>query len=207
MKSVEEKETDRFSFLRKMYEKKTRSGIQVLNTYEIATEVGFNRNEAELIVDYLEGEGLLTTHNDGWEMISITHFGILEVEQALSSPNEPTAHFPPVVNFIQVEQMHNSQIMQSSTGNLQTLLSSGHDLAKLGKFVEIIESRFSELDFQSIDEQNEALAEIQTIKTQISSPKPKEIVIRESGKTLRNILEGMTGSLLASELLKLLIGG
>src|SRR5215204_5698821 len=112
MKTLEEKKIDRFNFLKNTYEKTTRGGLQMFDAAKIAEEMGLEKNEAELIVDYLEGEGLLKTHSDGWELISITHRGILEVEQALSEPSQPTEHFPPVINFINVDQMHNSQILQ-----------------------------------------------------------------------------------------------
>ena len=62
------------------------------------------------------------------------------------------------------------------------------------------------MQFDSDDDKYEAIAEIQTIKTQLASPRPKEFVIQESRKTLRNIFEGMTGSILATELLRYLLG-
>lgn len=206
MKTLEEKKIDRFNFLKKTYEKKTRGGLQIFEAGKIAEEIGIELNEADLIVEYLDGEGLLKTHSDGGQLISITHYGILEVEQALSKPSEPTEHFPAVINFIKVDQMHNSQIMQSSTGSHQTFNLTNQNLKSLEKFIDLFEKKLLELEFKSDDDKNEAVAEIQTIKTQINSPRPKEIAILESRKTLRNILEGMTGSILATELLKYLIG-
>lgn len=206
MKTLEQKKIDRFNFLKRTYEKKTRGGLQLFEANKIANEIGLEKNEAHLVVEYLKGEGLINTHSDCFELISITHFGILEVEQALSEPNKPTEHFPPVINFIKVDQMHNSQVLQGSIRSNQTYNLTKQNLEDLRKFVELFETRFSELEFNSKEDENEAIAEIQTIKTQIHSPKPKEIVIQESRKTLRNILEGMTGSVLATELLKYLIG-
>ncbi|MEJ7700952.1 MAG: hypothetical protein WKF71_15095 [Pyrinomonadaceae bacterium] len=55
--------------------------------------IGLQEAEADLIVEYLEGEGLIKTHDDSGSLISITHSGILEVEQANSESNKPTEHF------------------------------------------------------------------------------------------------------------------
>ncbi|MDQ3712636.1 MAG: hypothetical protein M3388_10510 [Acidobacteriota bacterium] len=206
MKTLEEKKKDRFQFLQKMYEKKNRGGLQIFHTSKISEELSLQESEADLIVEYLEGEGLTKIHSDGGELISITHSGILEVEQAISEPNKPTEHFPPIINFISIEQMNNSQIQQGSTNSNQTFNLTKHNLDSLKKFIELFEERFLELQFNSDDDKNEAIAEIQTIKTQLTSPRPKDLAIQESRKTLRNILEGMTGSVLATELLKYLLG-
>ncbi len=206
MKTLEEKKKDRFKFLEKMYEKKDTGSLQIFEAGKISQEIGLQEAEADLIVEYLKGESLIKTHDDGGSLISITHSGILEVEQAISEPNKPTEHFPPIFNFISIEQMNNSQIQQGSAGSNQTYNLTKHNLDNLKKFTKLFEERFFELQFKSDDDKNEAIAENQTIKTQLTSPRPKELVIQESTRTLRNILEGMGGSILATELLKYLLG-
>jgi len=206
MKTLEETKIDRFNFLKKVYEKKTRGGLQIFEASEIAEEIGLEGNEAELIVEYLEGENLLKTHDDSGESISITHYGMLKIEEALSKPNEPTEYFPPVNIIYNYGAMHNSPIMQGSTGSNQTFNLTENNTTELKKFIELFEQRFVELPFKSEEDRDEAVAEIQTIKTQLASPRPKEFIIQESRKTLRSIFEGMTGSILAYELLKYLFG-
>ena len=44
-------------------------------------------------------------------------------------------------------------------------------------------------------------AEVLTIEHQVASPKPKQLIISESLKSARSILEGVTGSVLATGLL------
>lgn len=205
MNNIEEKKKKRFLFLQNLYNRKTEAGLQIENTEDICKDLGISFAEGDLIVDYLNDEGLLKSQSDGNQIISITHAGIIEVEEALSKPNQATEHFLPL-NMIYVGEMHNSQIMQGSTGSNQTFNLTEHNLESLEKFIEIIDKRFSELQFNSDDDKYEAIAEIQTIKTQLVSPRPKELVIQESRRTLRNIFEGMTGSVLATELLKYLLG-
>lgn len=206
MKTLEETKIDRFNFLKKVYEKKTRGGLQIFEASKIAEEIGLNGDEADLVVEYLEGENLIETHDENGELISITHYGKLKIEEALSKPNEPTEYFPPVNIIYNYGEMHNSPIMQSSTASNQTFNLTENNSTELKKFIELFERRISELPFKSEEDKNEAVAEVQTIKSQVSSPRPKEIVIQESRKTMRNILEGMTGSILATELLKYLLG-
>jgi len=206
MKTLEETKIDRFNFLKKVYEKKTRGGLQISQASKIAEEIGLEGNEAELIVEYLEGENLLQTHDEIGESISITHYGKLKIEEALSKPNEPTKYFPPVNIIYNYGEMNNSPIMQGSSDSNQTFNLTLNNTNELKKFIELFEQRFAELPFKSEEDRNEAFAEVQTIKSQLSSPRPKDIVIQESRKTMRNILEGMTGSILATELLKYLLG-
>ncbi len=206
MKTLEETKIDRFNFLKKVYERKTRGGLQIFEASKIADEIGLERNQADLIVEFLEGENLLETHDDSGELISIIHYGKLKIEEALSKPDKPTKYFPPVNIIYNYGEMHNSPIMQGSTNGNQTFNLTEQNVTNLGKFIEAFEQKYQELRFNSEDDKNEAIAEVQTIKTQLISPRPKEFVIQESRKTLRNILEGMTGSILATELLKYLLG-
>lgn len=202
---LEEKKRKRFEFLRIVYELSNADSVDI-STEQVTRKIGIDYDgvEASQIARYLKNEGLLDYIS--FTTIHITHKGIKVVEEALAKPNEPTEFFPPAINFIKVNQMHNSQILQGSTGSNQTFNLTEQNLDSLEKFIQLFEQKFSELPFNSEDDKNEANAEIQTIKTQLDSPRPKEVVIQESRKTLRNVLEGMTGSILASELLKYLLG-
>ena len=206
MKTLEEKKRMRFLFLEKIYALKNGGHFQHFKTETISRDIEISPEDGFMIAEYLEGEGLIEILDGEGLIISITHKGIVEVERALSKPEEATEYFPPVNNIIIVERMQNSQILQGSTNSNQTFNLTRQNSADLGKFIELFEQRFSELVFNTDDDKKEAIVEVQTIKTQLTSPRPKELVIQESRKTLRNILEGMTGSVLATELLKYLFG-
>jgi DNA-binding transcriptional regulator YhcF (GntR family) len=206
MKTLDEKKKERFLFLKQIYEQKTKPGLQLFELNKIAVEAGIDLKDAYLIAEYLEGENLIEILDGNSIIITITHKGMVEVERAISKPEKATDYFPPVVNILNVQQMHNSQIMQGSNESSQTFNLSSQNKDSLNKFIELFEQKFQELQFKSEDDKNEAIVEVQTIKTQLTSPRPKELVIQESKKTLRNILEGMSGSILAYELLKYLFG-
>lgn len=92
-----------------------------------------------------------------------------------------------------------SQIQQFSTDSTQSQ-SSGPDLAALARFVGQLRESAPELAL-SPEKQEELQADLATIDTQLRSPNPKGPVIRESLRSIRNTVEGATGSLIASGIL------
>jgi hypothetical protein len=98
-------------------------------------------------------------------------------------------------NFSNIQ---NSQIQQHSTGP-QTL-NVNNEFQALTEFLSKLASSVDSLELQK-DFKDELLAEIATVESQAKSPRPKRIIISESLKSIRIILEGATGSILASELL------
>lgn len=99
-----------------------------------------------------------------------------------------------------IGSMNNSQLMQDSPQAIQTL-SVSENIKALESFVTELNSKIDELTLTP-DLKSELTAEILTIRNQIESPKPKTIILTESIKSIRNILEGVTGSLIASGLLQ-----
>ena len=75
-----------------------------------------------------------------------------------------------------------------------------NDINALREFISSFQQQLLDLNFNPNDRQ-EVNAEIETIETQLKLSRPKPIIIMESLKSLRNVLEGMTGSVLASELI------
>ncbi|MEK7396069.1 MAG: hypothetical protein AAB116_03935 [Candidatus Poribacteria bacterium] len=199
---IEEMKKKRFQFLYKLYDITKGDEWGIIPIENIYQELNFDREFALKIAQYLKEEGLLEFMTFG-PTIRITHSGVIEIEEAISKPSNPTEHFPPV-NIISIGQMVNSQIQQSSPGANQTTNINEDKLKELG---EIVQSLRDSLDkFPLKDQQKSDLqAEIQTIEAQMASSKPKSVIIKESFHSIRNILEGAAGSLLASELLRELL--
>lgn len=95
-----------------------------------------------------------------------------------------------------------SQIQQFSESSSQ-MQSHSVDLAALTRFIDELRKGLPQLDLRA-EIRNEASAELDTLVAQAKSPKPKAAIVRESLKTLRNVLEGASGSLISSALLSLL---
>ena len=100
--------------------------------------------------------------------ISITHPGVVEVEESRTKPDTPTEHFA-AFNVIQ-GTFYNSPVQQGSTGSV--LIQQ--DSAELRTLIEELVATFNEhLDQLGLtDEQrDEALAELMTLEAQAGSPK------------------------------------
>lgn len=189
----------RFEYLHKLYEATGASENEVVNCFQFGNELGFSHAEVDRITDFLEGEGLISHAGLGGE-ISITHRGIVEVEAALSKPDEPTTYFP-AVNYIHVGQMIASQIQQGTDRSNQTLTYSNDDIAAILRFVSEVRIRLPEL--QLSDEFSAIMdSDIATIESQASSPRPKLAVIQECLSSIRTILEGIAGNAIATLLLQ-----
>lgn len=93
-----------------------------------------------------------------------------------------------------------SQIQIESEHSSQTQQFTKLDPAKVAEFVVELRSRQKELRLE-VDERDELESELKTIEAQVNSPKPKDSILRESLESVRRVLEGATGNLIASGLL------
>jgi hypothetical protein len=100
------------------------------------------------------------------------------------------------INIANVGEMSHSGIQQAGNRAYQV----GKDTSDLAKIIAVLEEIKMSLDALPLqgDARQELEAEIQCIDAQVHSPKPNQTVIHESMKSIRNIFEGMTGSLIAS---------
>lgn len=98
------------------------------------------------------------------------------------------------------KNISNSQIQQNTNNSSQYKENKSLDIDDVIKIVEVMNSKISDLNLE-VNNEKEILEEIQTIRAQLESPKPKNSIIKESLKTIRNVLEGMAGSLIAPRLI------
>ena len=197
---LEKRKENRFKFLHRLYELTDTNRLASVSMWDIGNEFDLEQQETHNITDYLEGEGLLEyAALGGW--IEITHYGILEVEQALSSPQEPTEHFPPVVNIIHVQSMTHSQIQQGNIDSTQTGKWTAAQTQELRDFLAHLEGKLDALSLAP-DDEAEARVDVTTIKAQLESPRPHQVVIVEMLKSIRTILEKAAGSIVAEELIR-----
>ena len=96
---VEEKRKQRFQFLNLVYEHTDGNEDELVNMYELGEALNWGRDTPYLVCQYLRGEYLIEFVTHGGD-ISITHRGVVEIEKALTQPEEATNYFPPVINII-----------------------------------------------------------------------------------------------------------
>lgn len=196
MDSLEDLKRKRFQFLHKLWEL-TRGNEKILvKIRQVATPLGYDENVAEPIVQYLAGENLLEVTTYGFYVsnyldagLYIKHGGVVEVEEALSKPESPTVHFPAnVTNYINIGSMVNSNISQASPNSNVINETGKQDLKEI-----VIALKTVLKQAPSGPDREELASEIQTIESQIGSPRPKPVIIRESLASAKRILESMGG--------------
>lgn len=203
---IEEMRRKRFQFLRRCFELSGGSTAIMFNMHDVGDELGFDHRLTNVVTEYLEGEGLVMYAAVGGQ-VAITHYGIVQIEEALSKPEDPTEYFPPF-NIIQVGQMIDSQIQQASPGPTELVLGEG----KEQELRELIESLRNSLEELGLDHQQKSdlQAEILTMEAQASKSKPNRAIITETLKSACRILEAAAGGALAVsfiEIIKALLAG
>jgi hypothetical protein len=198
MADISEVQKKRFDFLNTLYDESKANRFVYYKKREIGAEIGVDADEAEIIVDYLRGEGLVDTTK---EDVAISHYGIKEVEAARTNPKEPTDHFP--ANVIVVGQMIDSQISQASPGAIQYILNVD-DRRVIEEIVTLLKENLDGLHLSS-EQESDLLADVGTIEEQMKSSKPKWTIIKESIASITEKLQTVAAvSTIAQSALQLL---
>lgn len=203
MDALTEKRANRFRFLNALYDKTNGSTHGIISMWEVGEGLDLDHDSTSGVVDYLNGENLLEHRTLGGG-ISITHYGVVEVENALSEPDKATQYFPPVVNIMHIQSMVNSQIQQGTHGSHQSLDIRPADLAAIRTFVAEFRATIDRFEV-STDIVQEARSELATLDAQLASPRPKGKIVVEGLRSIRTILEGAAATAVASELLPKLL--
>lgn len=102
-----------------------------------------------------------------------------------------------------------SQIQLGTEDSKQEIGTVSINTESIQEFVNLLKSNVDEIKLSG-DDKAELDAEVITIESQVKSPKPKDSIIKDSLGTVRRILEGASGSVVARLLTKLgqlLLGG
>jgi hypothetical protein len=138
---------------------------------------------------HIEGYGFATGHIDRNIIIS----ALLRRDKAIRAGNAP-----PPNQTIHVETMTGSVIQQGTSGSNATV---NFQIADVKGIVEQVKAAIDELPL-SKSAKDELDAEVRTIEPQFSSPNPKRIVIVQCLSSMRAILEGVAGSLVATGIVR-----
>ena len=91
--NLDQRRTQRFQFLRALYEMSRGSERVLLCVEEVGDAVGLGEMEASAAAQYLGEKRLIRVVMRN--IISVSHAGIDELETALEQPEQATTHFPP----------------------------------------------------------------------------------------------------------------
>jgi len=177
-----------------LYERTDGRMLDIVPVPELASQLGWQLSDAEAAVEYLEQECLLS-FPVAENAVSITHLGVVEVEQALAAPNEPTTHFAPL-NLVYVQgDVVSSQIQSGGTGNAQRQrgVLVEQERAHIDEFLAEFRRSLADEHFPAV-ERREAEVFVDAIEAQLTLPEPNETVVREGLQTLRSVAENLAAS-------------
>ena len=99
-----------------------------------------------------------------------------------------------------IQSMSHSQIQSETVRSTQSMTTQGFNINQVR---EIINSLKPNVDQFDLDAQARAqlLSDIQTVEPQLAAPKPSKSIIKECMHSIRTIMEGASGNLLASSVL------
>ncbi len=199
---LKEKQRLRLAFLNELYELSEDENMRPIFGGDVAKKIGMvDMDAAYAIIKYLAGENLVEEGNVDSPppyYVIITHNGIKEVESANLHPDEPTEHFLPM-NVLFVNTMIGSSIQQGTDRSNQTTITQPDSLKNIEGFFESLNNNIDQLSLDS-DSYQELKSEIETIQSQLKSPKPKTIIIKEVLESTRTILESAAGGVIGSQL-------
>ncbi len=208
MVNLNKRKADRLRVMNEFFEVAGGSELELIDTGAVRAKLGLSDQEIADACKYLEGQGLINAGRGlgrkfpPW--VQLTHWGIREVEESRERPEDPTEHFPPLVTVTHIHgDVVGSAIQAGSPGATQTTTVGDLNLELVREVVDRYETEEAALGLDA-SKAEEARAEMNTIKAQLASPRPKLVVVRESLTSLRAIVEGAAGSVAAAGLLALL---
>jgi hypothetical protein len=156
---VIEQQEKRFSVLEFIW-KETRG--QPSNCYLTDKQIGIATKiygqDLSIVVDYLKCEGLIELREEMERLcIRVTHLGVLEMESAITNPNQDTNHFfsSVIINFIETMNQTNISAQRDAIGNI----SSSEVNAPVTNTVSYSENDTSEI-LQAIAELRQQIKEL-----------------------------------------------
>jgi len=183
-KVILQRQRERFKVLKKIYDESGGNPGPFVEWRGMGKEFGLDDQKLLDIIRYLKEEGLVdpVTSNH----VIITNLGVNEVESILTKPDKPTEHFAP--NIIFVGEMKNSAIQQGTINSKQSVtIIQQSELPQINEVVKKIENALTQIEIER-DVKNNLESDIDTIKAQTKSSKPKRNIVLESFKSIKNIL-------------------
>ena len=122
-------------------------------------------------------------------------FALRQFDVGFRDPAEPET--PPMANATNIGTMTGSVILQASPSATQTVEMKVGVMA-ISTALSTLEHELSKAQIGA-NAMTELSADIATIKAQLSKPSPSIRILQESGRSVRNIVEGITAGILTPE--------
>ena len=129
--------------------------------------------------------------------------GILGEGLSFATKEKEAATSPSVTHINNYFQnVSNSQIQQDTANSSQDMTIQGLNTGQINSFINAVCEILPQLSLTNTS-QEELKAEVNTIKAQVGSPKPKDGIIKQSLSSIKSILEKASGTAVAQLLIEL----
>ncbi|PEU93480.1 hypothetical protein CN415_12615 [Bacillus cereus] len=163
---------------------------------EVETEftLEVSKNQAGNVVDSVRNIVL------EWSL-KLEEEGILGEGMSFSKEEKEKAQNQgPLISFGRDASGVQIQVQQNTSNSSQTMQQTNLDMRKVDELLGNIKENIKALNLN--DEQKETIsANVETIERQKQLSNPNPTIIKEGFSTIRNVLEGVTGSMIASGLI------
>lgn len=191
-------QADRLRYLENAYHRSKGDPQAYIPWEETGKELGFNQERIQAIMYWLQNENLIKFETT--TSFCMTNYGIRIIEDAITNPEQPTGPFI-AYNSIHIDQMINSNIQQGTVNSIQQVIIQQKDLEMINTFVNKFEGILEKLNLDSIQRQD-VTVNIDTIRAQTKSSKPKKQTVVDALNSIREILQALpTAQILATELI------
>jgi len=199
--TVAEKSLKRFQLLKNLYDETDGDRLSRISIWEAGESVGLDRQETRKAYDYLVNEGLVkaSAMNGG---ASITHAGIIEVEQAEKAPQQPTEHFPANTAIHIHGNVTGSALQVGNTGSTQTanITVGAQDIGGLVLWLDKLKQNIPILGLS--DEATLKLTRnVTALENEAQEKEPDRNVLKTMLDRAKHLLETVGGHMVAVELL------
>lgn len=189
---LEEKKARRALFMRRLYDETDGYALARAVGRELVKDLELTEEQFRELEGYLIAEELVRSSDWGGG-ISITHRGVVEVEQSLQRPERPTEHFPPSTTVLQIfGPVTGSNIAQGSPHATQTLTYTAEEREALSMALQRAKALLGQGLLADEDEQV-LRADLQTAEVQLASPRPSRATITMTIASMVNVLSVLSG--------------
>jgi len=201
------REQIRYHLLRRAHELTGGARDCSFNFMQLGQEAGFSPEETRLAMQYLIGEGLLKPRTLAGA-VSITHQGVVEIENSIRKPNDPTDHFDPPTFTMVNNNTFNAPVgaVQHGAGSVANVTQNVS--TNVSNDVKVLLTQLRDQVDQSPSEtRDEATSMIGELEQEAGSATPTKWKVRALLAGLGTILSGTASNLLSDLAIKLLGGG
>jgi hypothetical protein len=183
------RQEQRYKLLRAFYEavnSRTEAVLLQQHLADVAKRVRVSQDDAELAWRWLKDEGLLESR--GVLAWGITHAGVVEVEESVSSPQEATPHFPANVSNVYHTYHIGGSVgaIQSGADNTATFVQN---VALGTDAVNAMAQLRAAAEQRSGEDREAAIELVDAIEEQSKAPRPKKALIKQCGEGLATTLK------------------